>query len=366
MDARRTLHALVHTEPRLDMIGIGRGRYEIRVRGFRDGAWSAWSDWTIFAQDRQAQAQSQAPSLDAVPERLGTGLRIYWLPPPGLSGDARFILRWSIDDGPWQERRGIADRHALIPLEPDATGVLRATIAASTPSSGEGEAFDLLEYRFYEAHRPETPEYSPVERWMPPIDIEAVAATAEGIHIGWNCLDHITAGVHRVRTKYVIRWREAGDSAWTYERGQSDYAYPHCYYRLRGLRPGASYEFGVAAYFGYVGSSAPNPEWLEWAGARTAAMPTPIDDALVAREDGRTIVVWTAQPDVPRYVVVLRGGGRSWLQVVAASGAAVESATFDGLSEGDAHSVEVLLLPVARGFERALDPWGRDEARCLA
>lgn len=281
-----------HARPRLDLAGIGRGRYEIRARGFRDGVWSSWSGWTTF------------------------------------------------------------------PRSPQAT---ETTGAASAPDSGEGS--DSSEDRFREAPQlepAETPEYSPVERWMPPVEIETVAATTEGILITWNCLDHVTAGVHRVRTTYVIRWREAGDQAWTYVRGDRDYAYPHCHYNLAGLRPGASYDLGVAAYFSDYGfSGVPNPERLEWAGVRTVAMPLPISDARVTREGGRATVAWTPQPDVLRYVAVLRGEGRSWHQAVSASGAAVESATFNGLSEDAAYSAEVLLAPAARGDERHLRPWRR-------
>ena len=344
-----------HARPRLDLSGVGRGRYAIRVRGFRDGVWSTWSDWTMFARDLQAPT-----GMNIVPQRLDAGIRVYWRPAPNVSPDVRFILRWSIDDGPWQERRGIADRHALIPLDPDAAGVLRAIISPSAPDVGEGEPSKLLEHRFRAApglEPVETPEYSPVERWMPPVEIETVAATTEGIYVAWNCLDHITSGVHNVRTSYVIRWREAGDRAWTHARGDTDYAYPHCYHKLTGLRPGASYELGVATYFSDYGAGVPNPEWLVWAGIRTAAMPAPVDDALIAREAGRVAVVWTPQPDVPRYVAVLRGGGRSWHQVVGASGAGGESATFDGLSEEAAYSAEVLLPPAVRGHERRWGPW---------
>ena len=283
-----------HAKPRLDLLGIGRGRYEIRARGFRDGVWSPWSGWTTFS------------------------------------------------------------------LEPQAT---ETTDAASAPDSGGDEPSDSSEERFREAPQPEpveAPEYSPVERWMPPIEIEAVAATTEGIHIAWNCLDHVTAGVHRVHTRYVIRWREAGSQAWTYARGDSAYAYPLCHHNLTGLRSGASYELGVAAYFSdHWPSDAPNPEWLEWADVRMAAMPVPISGAWITRESGRTMVAWTAQPDVLRYVAVLRGEGRSWHQVVSASGASAESATFNGLPEGAAYSAEVLLAPAARGDERRLGPWRR-------
>ena len=355
LDGRVT--GLRSAKPRLDLRGIRRGRYEIRVRELRDGAWSPWSDWTAFPPGVQVP-----DGLYAV--RKAEGVRIYWETRPDNLDNRRFILRWSIDGGPRQELRGIAEFDAVIPLDPAAAGILRATVAASTPEFGEGEPSEQLEFQFGKApplpplEPVGTPGYSPVERLLPPIAVEIVSATEDEIHFGWQCLDHITAGKHRVHTRHVIRWREAGSPVWIYEPGYMSWAYPLCHYGLTNLQPGRSYELGVAAYLD-EGSDlrVPDPERLEWSESRTAAVPAPVGDARIIREGGRATVVWAARPDVLRYVVVLRGDGRSWHQVVSPAGAGMESAVFEGLAEDAAYEAEVLLPPAARGPERGLGPY---------
>lgn len=342
-------------EPRLDLSGIRRGRYAIRARGLRDGAWSPWSDWTAFAPELQVPGRLSAA-------RGAGGVHISWRMLADNLDNRRFILRWSIDDGPRQELRGIVKHQAVIPLDPAATGILRATVAASAPELGEGEPSERLELQFDEAPMPEldgTPGYAPVERLLPPIAIEAVSATADGIHFAWQCFDNITAGRHKVRTLYVIRWREAGSPDWIYAPGYRDYVYPLCYYGLANLRSGASYELGVAAYLNDWGADwrTPDPERLEWSESRTAAVPGPVDDARIIREGGRATVVSTPPPDVLRYVVVLRGEGGSRYQVVSPAGTGMASAVFEGLAEDAAYEAEVLLPPAARGPERRLEPY---------
>ncbi len=353
----RTAHWL-RTRPRLDLSGIRRGRYEIRVRGLRGGAWSPWSDWTIFDRDLQTPDGPRAV-------REAEGVRVRWQAVPDISDDVRFILRWSIGGGAWREERGIAEQHAVIPLDPAATGILRATVATSTPESGEGEPSERLEFQFDEASPPEpvepvgTPGHGPLERLLPPIAIETVAATAEGIHFAWHCLDHVAAGMHRTRTRYVIRWREAGGPVWVYAPGYLGDGNPRCHYVLTNLRSGASYELGVAAYLNDWGADwrTPDPERLKWSEARTAAVPVPVEDARIIREGGRATVVWTPQPDVLRYVVVLRGEGGGRYQVVSTAGAGMASAVSDDLVEDAAYEAEVLLPPAARGPERRLEPY---------
>lgn len=353
----RTAHWL-RMRPRLDLSGIRRGRYEIRVRGLRGGAWSPWSDWTIFDRDLQTPDGPRAV-------REAEGVRVRWQAVSDISDDVRFILRWSIGGGAWWEERGIAEQHAVIPLDPAATGILRATVATSTPESGEGEPSERLEFQFDEASLPEpvkpvgTPGYGPLERLLPPIAIETVAATAEGIHFAWHCLDHVAAGMHRTKTRYVIRWREAGGPVWVYAPGYLGDGNPRCRYMLTNLRSGASYELGVAAYLNDWGADwrTPDPERLKWSEARTAAVPVPVEDARIIREGGRATVVWTPQPDVLRYVVVLRGEGGGRYQVVSTAGAGMASAVFDDLAEDAAYEAEVLLPPAARGPERRLEPY---------
>ena len=345
-------------EPRFDLSGIRRGRYAIRVRGLRDGMWSPWSDWTAFPPDVQVP-----DGLSAV--REAEGVRIRWETQPDNLDNRRFILRWVVDGGPRHELRGIAKFNVVIPLDPAATGVLRATVAASTPEFGESEPSEQLEFQFGKAPPLKsvepigTPGYSPVERLLPPIAIEVVSATADGIHFAWQCFDNITAGRHKVHTRYVIRWREAGSPDWIYAPGYLDYTYPLCYYGLTNLHLGRSYELGVAAYLNDWGADwrTPDPERLKWSESRTAAVPVPVEDARIIREGGRATVVWTPQPDVLRYVVVLRGGGGSRYQAVSPAGAGMASAVFDGLAEDAAYVAEVLLPPAARGPERRLEPY---------
>ena len=99
------------------------------------------------------------------------------------------------------------------------------------------------------------------------------------------------------------------------------------------------------------------PNGSSWSEARTAAVPVPVEDARIIREGGRATVVWTPQPDVLRYVVVLRGEGGGRYQVVSTAGAGMASAVSDDLVEDAAYEAEVLLPPAARGPERRLEPY---------
>lgn len=117
-----------------------RGVYEIRARGRRDGRWSGWSEPAIVA--------TRPPAPTAVRgERIAEGARITWTPDLDAPPAVEYVVRWSIDEGPISEMRGLSGPQVVLPAGADALGTLRAIVAAIHPELGEGEQSHPFEMR---------------------------------------------------------------------------------------------------------------------------------------------------------------------------------------------------------------------------
>ncbi len=177
----------------------------------------------------------------------------------------------------------------------------------------------------------------------------------------WDCLN-INA-----EDDYLVRWREIGRGEWQYQlyryqpnmismqwHGHQRIAWRHrdCPQEIGDLRPGAAYEVGVADVG--QGPGMPHPDVLRWSETWAVTVPAEIEGVWVSREEAGTRVSWLSQPGVRRYVVVLRGEGRSWSRVHYSTGSERESALFDVPLAAGAYSAEVLTPDGAEGGPVAL------------
>ena len=215
--------------------------------------------------------------------------------------------------------------------------------AAGTERSGV-EPLEVIEFAEGGA-RQERPEWALAEAGR--TDIRAM----------WHCLADPRQEYWYEGPPYVLRWRAAGEEAWRYQSPFKDrFASGEwlCWAELSGLQPGRAYEIEVAEYRDQYGMAQTNSlRWSEPITVRTVGE-RPIAQSV---HDGERLVVsWARESDAMRYLIRVRGDGRSWWRLVHASGGELETAEFAVPFDGE-YEVEVVPAPpIWGGFWPAMRP----------
>lgn len=164
------------------------------------------------------------------------------------------------------------------------------------------------------------PELDPDTGSSRRLELARLHATLEGEIVAvWHCAPGVSAW-------FVARWREIGRAHWRYvlkpkkdgltwvNRGLGiSWEHQGCLYPINGLSPGGAYEVGVGTV-GHIYSPF-DPDAMRWSETWAVTVPVESEGVWVSREEGGARVSWAAQAGVRRYVVVLRGEGRSWWRV---------------------------------------------------
>ena len=140
------------------------------------------------------------------------------------------------------------------------------------------------------------------------------------------------------RQRWVVRVRTAADAEWVereliYGRSRVNWWY------VDDLEPGTRYEYAFGRYF--EGGS----EWSETGVVTTLEDVTGI---AVLEADGAIAVEWDSQPDAWKYLVRLRGQGRSWWAIHDATDAVRERIEFRAAGHGP-YTAEVVTPPQYAG-----------------
>ncbi len=134
--------------------------------------------------------------------------------------------------------------------------------------------------------------------------------------------------------RWVVRMRTATDAEWVereliYGRARANWWY------VDDLEPGTRYEYAFGRYF--AGGS-------EWSQTGVVTTLEDVAGIAVSEADGAIIVEWDSQPDAWKYLVRLRGQGRSWWAIHDATGAARERIEFRAAGHGP-YTAEVVTPP---------------------
>ena len=216
----------------------------------------------------------------------------------------------------------------------DATGTVRSGV----------ESLEVIEFAEGGA-RQGRPEWALAEAGR--TDIRAM----------WHCLADPREEFWYEGPPYVLRWRAAGEEAWRYQSPFKDrFASGEwlCWAELSGLQPGRAYEIEVAEYRDQYGMAPPDSlRWSEPLVVRTVGQ-RPIPQ--LVHDGERLVVSWARQSDAMRYLVRVRGDGRSWWQLAHASGGELETSEFAVPFDGE-YEVEVVPAPQIWGeFWPAMRP----------
>ena len=166
----------------------------------------------------------------------------------------------------------------------------------------------------------------------------------------------VTQSVHATHVKWwigrgpvpdwwFVRTRTAEDEEWV-EREMHYGSWPMGWWYVEDLEPGTRYEYAF-------GRSIPGEsQWSEKTGVVTTL--GEVTGIAVSEGDDSVVVEWDAQPDAWKYVVRLRGQGRSWWTLRDATEGERERAEFVGAAGQGPYSAEVVTPPK--------DALGNDEA----
>ena len=142
----------------------------------------------------------------------------------------------------------------------------------------------------------------------------------------------------QLKQRWVVRMRAAAEAEWI-ERELIYGRWPVNWWYVDDLEPGTRYEYAFGRYF--EGGS----EWSE------TGVVTTLEDVAgitVSEADGAIAVEWDSQPDAWKYLVRLRGQGRSWWAIPDATDAVRERIEFRAAGHGP-YTAEVVTPPQYAG-----------------
>jgi len=142
----------------------------------------------------------------------------------------------------------------------------------------------------------------------------------------------------QLKQRWVVRMRTAAEAEWI-ERKLIYGRWPVNWWYVDDLEPGTRYEYAFGRYF--AGGS----EWSETGVVTTLEDVTGIT---VSEADGAIAVEWDSQPDAWKYLVRLRGQGRSWWAIPDATDAVRERIEFRAAGHGP-YEAEVVTPPQYAG-----------------
>lgn len=159
-----------------------------------------------------------------------------------------------------------------------------------------------------------------------------------------------TQSVHATHVKwdlgigpgYALRWmvrtRTEAEPEWV-ERELRSGSWVMGWWYVADLEPGTRYEYVFGRDFG---------SYSEWSETGVVTTLADVSGIVVSEADGAVVVEWDGQPDAWKYLVSLRGQGRSWAALHDATDAAREQVAFPAAAGHAPYTAEITTPPPDR------------------
>ena len=176
-------------------------------------------------------------------------------------------------------------------------------------------------------------------------ELPAPGRAAQSVHatqVKWNLRISPEYG-----QRWVVRTRESADAPWV-ERHLLYGRWSMRWWSVSDLEPGTRYEYAFGRYFD--GGS-------EWSGTGVVTTLADVSGILISERDDVVVVEWDGQPDAWKYLVGLRGEGRSWWALHDATDAARERVAFPAAAGRGPYTAEIATPPPNEfGFDSSTFP----------